>query len=124
MGWKDPLEKEMATRSSLLAWRGPRTEEPGEVHGQRSLAGSSPWGHRVGHDLGTKQLWGQNKAGCVNSLEQGWDTGLKKRWGLLASSLSVSQGHRWEESQAPWTLPPTFQVDPGPHPRWAYMLWD
>ena len=26
---------------------------PGEFHGQRSLAGCSPWGHRVGHDLVT-----------------------------------------------------------------------
>ena len=29
MGWEDPLEKEMATHSSVLAWRFPRTEEPG-----------------------------------------------------------------------------------------------
>ena len=28
-GWGDPLEKEMATHSSILAWRIPRTEEPG-----------------------------------------------------------------------------------------------
>ena len=28
---------------------------PGESHGQRSLAGYSQWGHRVGHDLATKQ---------------------------------------------------------------------
>ena len=29
---------------------------PGEFHGQRSLAGYSPWGHkRAGHDLPTKQ---------------------------------------------------------------------
>ena len=29
---------------------------PGKSHGQRSLVGYSPWGHkRVGHDLGTKQ---------------------------------------------------------------------
>ena len=28
-GWEDPLEKEMATHSSILAWRIPRTEEPG-----------------------------------------------------------------------------------------------
>ena len=26
--WEDPLEKEMATHSSILAWRIPRTEEP------------------------------------------------------------------------------------------------
>ena len=33
MGWRDPLEKEIATRSSILARR---------IHGQRSLAGYSP----------------------------------------------------------------------------------
>ena len=34
-GWDDPLEKEMATYSSVLAWRIPGTEEPGgaTVHG-------------------------------------------------------------------------------------------
>ena len=29
LGWEDPLEKGMATHSNLLAWRIPRTEEPG-----------------------------------------------------------------------------------------------
>ena len=29
LGWEDPLEKGMATRSSVLAWRTLRTEEPG-----------------------------------------------------------------------------------------------
>ena len=37
LGWEDPLEKEMATHSSILAWRIPR---------QRSLVGSSPWGRK------------------------------------------------------------------------------
>ena len=46
MGQEDPLEKEMAI--ILVCW-------PGESHGQRSLAGYSPWGHkRVGFDLATK----------------------------------------------------------------------
>ena len=30
-GLEDPLEKEMATHSSVLAWRFPWTEEPGRV---------------------------------------------------------------------------------------------
>jgi len=42
MGQEDPLEKEMATHSSILAWRIPRTEEPG---GLQSIASQ-----RVGHD--------------------------------------------------------------------------
>ena len=29
LGWEDPLEKEMATHSSILAWRIPWSEEPG-----------------------------------------------------------------------------------------------
>ena len=29
LGWEDPLEKEMATHSSILAWESPGTEEPG-----------------------------------------------------------------------------------------------
>ena len=29
LGWEDPLEKGMATHSSILAWKIPRTEEPG-----------------------------------------------------------------------------------------------
>ena len=37
LGQEDPLEKEMATHSSILAWRIPRTEEPG---------GYSPWGRK------------------------------------------------------------------------------
>ena len=37
LGQEDPLEKGMATHSSILTWKIP--------HGQRSLAGYSPWGH-------------------------------------------------------------------------------
>ena len=29
LGWEDPLEKEMATDTSILSWRTPWTEEPG-----------------------------------------------------------------------------------------------
>ena len=42
LGWKDPLEKEMATHSSVLAWRIPGTGEPGGLPSMGS--------HRVGHD--------------------------------------------------------------------------
>ena len=31
-GWEDPLEKEMATHSSTLAWEIPWTEKPGGLH--------------------------------------------------------------------------------------------
>ena len=47
LGWEDPLEEEMATHSSILAWEIPRTEEPGRLQSMRS--------QRVRHDLVTKQ---------------------------------------------------------------------
>ena len=31
LGWEDPLEKEMATHSSTLAWKSPWTEDPGRL---------------------------------------------------------------------------------------------
>ena len=36
LGWEDPLEKEMATHSSILAWKIPWMEEPGRLQSMRS----------------------------------------------------------------------------------------
>ena len=36
LGREDPLEKEMATHSSTIAWKIPWTEEPGRVQSMRS----------------------------------------------------------------------------------------
>ena len=44
LGWEDPLEKGMATHSSILAWRIPRTEEPGHLCRQvHVVAKSQTW---------------------------------------------------------------------------------
>ena len=42
LGWEDPLEQEMAIRSSTIAWKIPWTEEPGGLQSMGS--------QRVGHD--------------------------------------------------------------------------
>ena len=42
LDWEDPLEKEMATHSSTLAWKIPWTEEPGRLQSMGS--------QRMGHD--------------------------------------------------------------------------
>ena len=44
-GWEDPLEKEVATHSSILAWKIPWTEEPGKIQSMGSK--------RVGHNWAT-----------------------------------------------------------------------
>ena len=54
LGQEGPLEKEMATHSTILAWKIPWTEEAGL------------WGRkRVGHDLATKQQQSQNACWTV-----------------------------------------------------------
>ena len=47
LSWEDPLEEEMATHSSTLAWEIPQTEEPGGLQSMGS--------QRVRHDLVTKE---------------------------------------------------------------------
>ena len=42
LGWDEPLEKEMATHSSTVAWKVPWTEEPGMLQSMRL--------QRVGHN--------------------------------------------------------------------------
>ena len=42
LGWEEPLEKEMATYSSTLAWKIPRMKDPGRLQSMEL--------QRVGHD--------------------------------------------------------------------------
>ena len=48
LGREDPLEKEMATHSSIPAWRIPWTEEPNRLQSVGS--------QRAGHDRATEQI--------------------------------------------------------------------
>ena len=49
LDWEDPLEKEIATHSSILAWEIPWTEEPGGLQSMGLL--------RVGHNLATEHIF-------------------------------------------------------------------
>ena len=53
LGLENPLEKEMETHSSILAWKIPWTEEPGGLQSMGS--------QRVGHDLATRPQQGAGK---------------------------------------------------------------
>ena len=57
LGWEDPLEKEMAARSSVLAWKIPWT---------RSLVGYHPWGRKESDTTEqihfTCRLWGRTES--------------------------------------------------------------
>ena len=52
LGWEDPLEKEIATHSRILAWKIPWMEESGRLQSKGS--------QRVGHDLVTSLTYNSN----------------------------------------------------------------
>ena len=60
LGQEDPLEKGMATHSSILAWRIPWTEEPGRLQSMGS--------HRAGYDLVTNTYTHKSEQ-CVSLSE-------------------------------------------------------
>ena len=62
LGLEDPLEKKMATHSSILAWRIPWTEEPG---GQQSMGLQ-----RVRHDLGAKTATTTQNVFCKEGVRE------------------------------------------------------
>ena len=82
---EDALEKEMATHSSILAWRIPWTEEPGRLQSMGLK--------RVGHDLATKSL---NLKSLRTENESGSNLALNQRiaWKLEISSCPVLNGQR------------------------------
>ena len=56
LGWKDPLEKEMATHSSILAWEIPWTEEPGGLQSMGSQRAEYNWATKQQQLLGPHEL--------------------------------------------------------------------
>ena len=62
LGWDGPLEKEMATHSSIFAWRIPWTEEPGSLQSMGSQS--------VGHELATEHVH-TGSLGRLGSLGEG-----------------------------------------------------
>ena len=64
LGQEDPLEKGMATHSSILAWRIPWTVE---FHRQRSLVGYSSWSRKE-LDTATRLTHTQNELDIPSSL--------------------------------------------------------
>ena len=80
LGWADPLEKKMTTHSIFM---------PRESHGQRSLAGYSPWGARVGHDWAQAPHPYSKMQGSTSSPSR-WAFSITwQGWSLLPSHRAV-----------------------------------
>ena len=98
LGWEDPLEKGMATYSSILAWKIPWTEEPDGLY--------SPWGCRVRHDSNWACMHG-----CPGSFHKGgafevelkvWAAGPCIQSPSLARSIEKGQGQLPQRPLKQW----------------------
>ena len=82
LSWDDPLEKEMATHPSILAWK---------IHGQRSLEGYSPWGAKES-DMTYQLNNNTNKGPNIELLnENGGDKKWRVNHSVNGSSLESEQ---------------------------------
>ena len=63
LGQEDPLEKGMATHFSILAWRMPRTEEPGELQSMGSQRTGHSWVTNI-HTPGKGDSWSWRSVGA------------------------------------------------------------
>ena len=129
LGWEDPLEEEMSTHSSILAWEIPWTEEPGRL---QSLGLQ-----KIGHNLATTHAyrvwsilaWFNRLAfpffqwaplhkcfsstslnviplrGLQNPSEGGREDlwGWRRQWGPLFPSFSCLSTGQFTESKEWWT---------------------
>ena len=101
LGRENPLKKEMATHSSILAWEIPWTEEPG-----------SSWGHkRIRHNLVTKQehmsqvavVFTTANAGDMGSAPGSGRSSGEGNGNPLQYSSGESHGERRLVAYSPWS---------------------
>ena len=86
LGGEDLLEKEMATHSSILAWKIPWTEEPGRLQSMGS--------QRVGHDWATSLTHFQTqKGGPALGLAGLCRSRSSRAWHVCVSRYSLSGWH-------------------------------
>ena len=82
LGREDPLEEEMTTHSSILAWKIPRAEEPGGLQ-------STGW-QRVGHDRADMHAMMERPCWCIRSSQER-DANVSKKCSQVSLN-SVSPG--------------------------------
>ena len=86
LGWEDPLEKEIVTHSSILAWRIPWTEEPGRLQSTGS--------QRVGHNWATSPHFkSSGETRCLNAWV--WVISAPTLWAVCYLQWNVLSLHYW-----------------------------
>ena len=103
LGWEDPLEKEMAPHSSILAWEIPWTEEPGRLQSLGS--------QRVGRDLVTEVVTAKQ-----------WSLGLVELWASLLALMVKNPSTMWETQVRSLGREDPLEKEMAPHS--SILAWE
>ena len=96
LGQEDPLEEEMATHSSVLAWGIPRTEEPGRLQSMGSQGVRQDWAHRHGaQSFSPVLLWDPMDCSLPGSSVHGNFQPRTLKW----VAIFFSRGSSWPRGQ-------------------------
>ena len=123
LGWEDPLEKEMATHSRILAWRIPRTEEPSGLQsmGSQSLASlrePPPLESQKDTEISRES---QSQGNFFPRIKK-YRGQAKLIWMWLFSLAKKGQkAWRWDWSGGAWAVPLSPPLPPQPHP---FLGWN
>ena len=102
---EDPLEKEMATHSSILTWRIPRTEKSGGLQSMESKRVRNDWANNT---TTTKEMW-QKGLACLFQASvhvlafsfRNLDTAWERAWEWAQDSLL----RMWDDAEPSWICP-------------------
>ena len=104
LGWEDPLEEEMATHSSILAWRIPCAEEPGRIQSMGSQRVRHDWATEHEHFLEPQGVWPPSPDGNIAPVIET----VKTLYAFSASTSGVcgEPGSRWNDGYLEYPCPP------------------
>ena len=106
LSWEDPLEKEMTTHYSILAWKIPWAEKPCRLQSMGSQRVGQNWAHyynikiwsklyilwSIGKDSDAGRDWGQEEKGTTEDEMTGWHHRLDGRESELTQGVGDGQG--------------------------------
>ena len=113
LGWEDPLEKGMVTHFSILAWRIPRAEEPGEL---QSMGSQTVGGNRVPFTSLIHSCWSSIPSGVGGDQPRMDPSVLTPNHRVSQAPLSVPKHPRFTQICTHWpqcSLPPSLLLFPG-----------
>ena len=95
LGWEDLLQKEMATHSSIIAWKIPWMEEPGRLQSMGSQRVRHDWANSLTHSLTHSCRWHHPYGRKWRGTKEPVDESGRGEWKSWPKSLTFRKWRSW-----------------------------